>query len=32
LDKSIGKLVEDLQDGFINGEEDFFKWVHSNLL
>jgi len=28
LDEALGKCIEDLEDGFKNGEEDLFKWIN----
>ena len=31
MENFAGESVEDLEDGFINGQEDMWKWVESNI-
>ena len=31
LEKFVGEAIDDLQDGFINGEEDLWKWIEFNV-
>ena len=31
MEDAVGELLKETEDGFVNGQEDFWRWVDYNL-